>query len=270
MALTISELFIYPVKSLSGIPVNETELSIMGFKHDRRWMLVDSNNTFITQREVHAMALLQTAITNEGLHIFLKQNTGEHIFVPIIAKGKKETIRVWGSECAVFVYDKRVNDWFSDRLHIPCRLVYMPDDTQRLVDTNYAKHGAITAFTDGYPLLIIGQSSLDLLNSKLATPIPINRFRPNIVFTGADAHAEDNWKHFAVNQIDFYGVKTCSRCVITTIDQQTATAAKEPLQTLATYRMADKKIKFGMNLLHKGSGLIRVNDEIKLIEETIN
>jgi uncharacterized protein len=140
--------------------------------------------------------------------------------------------------------------------------VYMPDDAKRLVDTDYAKNNEITSFSDGYPFLIIGQSSLDELNSKLEEPLPIDRFRPNIVFTSGEPHEEDSWKHITINAIDFFGVKTCGRCVVTTIDQQTAVAGKEPLKTLAGYRSVNNKIKFGMNLLHKGEGKVQVGKEI--------
>ena len=138
----------------------------------------------------------------------------------------------------------------------------MPDDTKRMVDTAYAKNNEITSFSDGYPFLIIGQSSLDELNSKLSEPLAINRFRPNIVFTSGEPHIEDSWKHITINGVDFYGVKTCARCQVTTIDQQTAVAGKEPLKTLASYRAADGKVKFGMNLLHKGEGVIKVGETI--------
>jgi uncharacterized protein len=264
MSLKISDIYIYPVKSLGGFRVNEAPVTPMGFEYDRRWMLVDNNNKFITQRDVHSMALLQTAITETGLHVFHKQKTDQHITVPFLSTGKKENVQVWEGKCEALVYDHKVSAWFSDMLHTSCRLVYMPDETRRHVDTNYAKKGEITAFSDGYPFLIIGQSSLNLLNSKTDEPLSMDRFRPNIVFTGDDAHAEDNWKHFSINEIDFFGVKTCSRCLVTTIDQRTAITAKEPLKTLAGYRSFDKKIKFGMNLLHKGSGIIKIGDEILL------
>lgn len=142
----------------------------------------------------------------------------------------------------------------------------MPDDTKRMVDTEYAKNNETTSFSDGYPFLIIGQSSLDELNSKLSEPLPINRFRPNIVFTAGEPHAEDSWQHITINGIEFFGVKTCARCVVTTINQQTAVAGNEPLKTLAAYRTVNNKVKFGMNLLHKGTGTIKVGDTITVLK----
>ena len=130
----------------------------------------------------------------------------------------------------------------------------MPENLHRQVDTKYASKGDITSFSDGYPFLIIGQESLNLLNSKLEKPLPINRFRPNLVFNGGQPHDEDRWKQFSINDITFYGVKPCSRCVVTTVDQETGSAGTEPLRTLTTYRKFDHKVNFGMNLLHKGKG----------------
>ena len=265
MSFTISALYIYPVKSLAGFSVAEAAVTAKGFEHDRRWMLVDKAGKFITQRESHAMALLQTAITSDGLYIFHKQSPDKNITIPFLSTpGEVKKVKVWDDECEAWVYGNVINDWFSEILEIDCELVYMPDETNRLVDAGYAKDNETTSFSDGYPFLIIGQSSLDELNKKLSTPLKVDRFRPNIVFTSGEPHAEDNWKHFTINEIDFFGVKTCGRCMITTIDQQTSGAGKEPLKTMATYRSFDNKIKFGMNLLHKGIGCVKVGDKIIL------
>ena len=261
---TVSAIYIYPAKSLGGFSVAEAIVTERGFQYDRRWMLVDKDGIFITQREVHSMALLQTAIVPQGLYVYHKQNPGKNITIPFLSSpvGIKK-VQIWDDLCTAWCYgDNKINTWFTEILDRQCELVYMPDETNRLVDTAYAKNNEITSFSDGYPFLIIGQSSLDELNKKLSVPLLIDRFRPNIVFTSAAPHAEDNWKYFSISNIDFFGVKTCARCVITTIDQQTMAAGKEPLKTLATYRSVNNKIKFGMNLLHKGMGTIKVGDQI--------
>lgn len=263
MSFTVSAIYIYPVKSLGGFSVTESTVTTRGFEYDRRWMLVDNKGKFMTQRELHSMALLQTSITPKGLHIYHKQNPDKNILIPFLLSALKiKQVQVWEDVCEAWVYDEVINKWFSEILKIDCELVYMPDKTNRLVDKDYAKENEITSFSDGYPFLIIGQASLDDLNSKLSQPILIDRFRPNIVFTSGEPYAEDNWQSFTINEIDFFGVKTCSRCVVTTIDQQTMNAGKEPLKTLATYRSANNKIKFGMNLLHKGTGKIKVGEKI--------
>ncbi len=260
---TVSALYIYPVKSLGGFSVTTAEVTTKGFKHDRRWMLVDTAGKFFTQRELPSMALLQTAITEEGLFIYHKKDPDKNITIPFLSvpAGIKQ-VKVWDDICDTWSYDATINEWFSEQLETTCELVYMPDTTKRMVDMQYAKNRETTSFSDGYPFLIIGQSSLDELNSKLAVTLAIDRFRPNIVFTAGKPHIEDTWKQFSINGIDFFGVKTCGRCVVTTIDQQTTIASKEPLRTLASYRTIDNKIKFGMNLLHKGEGTVSVGQEI--------
>jgi uncharacterized protein len=168
--------------------------------------------------------------------------------------------------CKGIVVGKKVNEWFSGILGKTCQLVYMPGATKRRVDGRYALNKEITNFSDGYPFTTIGQSSLDDLNSRLEEKLPINRFRPNIVFTGGAAFEEDGWKHFAINEIDFYGVKLCARCVIPTINQDNIKQGKEPLKTLATYRQKNNNIYFGQNLLHHGEGALHIGDEINVIE----
>jgi uncharacterized protein YcbX len=141
----------------------------------------------------------------------------------------------------------------------------MPEDCRRQVDQRYAPEGMITSFADAYPFLLIGQASLDDLNGRLAEPLPMDRFRPNIVFTGGEPFEEDLMNHLIIAGIDFYGAKLCARCVLTTINQQTAVKAKEPLKTLATYRLRDKKILFGQNLIHQGTGLLSLGDTIDVL-----
>ncbi len=262
----VSELYIYPVKSLGGYSVAEAKVTATGFEHDRRWMLVDRNGMFMTQRNHGYMALLQTAIIPGGLYIAHKHFPEKNITIPFITSGHcTKKVQVWNDNCDAWCYDDPAMDaWFNEMLGVDCELVYMPDTTHRIVEAPYAKNNEITSFSDAYPFLIIGQSSLDELNSKLEIPIPMDRFRPNIVFTEATPFVEDSWEHFTISTIDFFGVKTCSRCVVTTINQETAVSSKEPLRTLATYRAVNKKIKFGMNLLHNGNGTVKVGQEIKV------
>ncbi|HRI21171.1 MAG TPA: MOSC domain-containing protein [Panacibacter sp.] len=260
--LTVSELFIYPVKSLGGFAVPAAVVTDRGLQHDRRWMLVDEQNNFLTQREFAEMALLQVTLTVNGLQVRHKIN-GDVINIPAAPQTNEiAAVKIWDDECIAQFVNAGADEWFSDMLSTKCRLVYMPDSTKRKVDESYATNNEITSLSDGYPLLIIGQASLADLNSRLAEPLPINRFRPNIVFTGGAAFEEDSLKHFTINHINFYGVKPCARCPIPTIDQGNATKSKEPLKTLATYRMKNNKVYFGQNLLHNGEGIINVGDKI--------
>ena len=180
---------------------------------------------------------------------------------------KKISVTVWDDVCDALEAGEEINSWFSDMLHINCTLVYMPDETRRMVDNRYAGNNEITSFSDAYPILIIGQSSLDNLNEKLIDALPMNRFRPNIVFTGGHPHIEDEMAAFIIEGINFLGVKPCSRCVMTTIDQQSASGGKEPLRTLAGYRMKNNKIYFGQNVLQQHLGEIKIGDEIKIIKQ---
>jgi uncharacterized protein YcbX len=263
--LQISQLFIYPIKSLAGIAIPTAEITHTGFKHDRRWMLVDEQNLFLSQRTHPQMALLQPAETEKGIIVTHKQNPSQSLFIPFVnEQSKKIKVTVWDDVCDAIEAAPLYNEWFSNMLQINCKLVYMPNDTKRLVDKKYAANNEVTSFSDGYPILMIGQSSLDNLNEKLTDPLPINRFRPNIVFTGGHAFIEDEMAAFTINEINFLGVKPCARCVMTTINQQTAQKSKEPLKTLATYRMKNNKIYFGQNVLQQQNGFINVGNEIKI------
>lgn len=266
--LQVSQLFIYPIKSLGGIAKPAVEITNTGFKHDRRWMLVDEQNMFLTQRTHPQMVLLHVAESVNGFTVSKYNDADLSIDIPFFTESKKMiAVTVWDDVCNAIEVSDAHNDWFSEMLNTKCKLVYMPDDTRRMVDKRYAAHDEITSFSDGYPILMIGQTSLDNLNEKLKDPLPITRFRPNIVFTGGHAHIEDELAAFEINALHFLGVKPCSRCVMTTINQQTAAAGKEPLKTLAGYRMKNNKIYFGQNVLQQQNGIINTGDEIKIVKQ---
>jgi len=264
--LKISELYIYPVKSLGGIKLNLAVVTDRGLQYDRRWMLIDKNNRFISQREHAAMTLLTPKITDKHLIISAPDNTSVNI--PLNCD-KQELIEVsiWDDTCLAQLVDKAFDDWFSRQLSIDVRLVFMPDETLRFTDPKYTEAGHITSFSDAYPFMMIGQASLDDLNKRLVEQLPINRFRPNLVFTVGQPYQEDTMDDFTINGIHFNGVKLCARCNIITINQATAISAKEPTRTLASYRAKNKKIYFGQNLAHNGTGVICVEDEICLLTE---
>lgn len=260
--LWVSHLFIYPIKSLGGISVSSSLVTSRGLQHDRRWMLVDENHEFLSQRILPQMALLQAQLTPDGLQVKHKKSD-EAFFLPFeFGAGQKLNVQVWADQCIAETTSKEADAWFSEMLSIKCRLVYMPEETNRQVDTHYARNNEITSFSDGFPFLLIGQSSLDDLNRRLPEPLPMNRFRPNVVVSGSTPYEEDQWRQFLINRIQFYGVKPCARCTVTTIDQEEAQKEKEPLKTLATYRMKNNTIYFGQNLLHQGNGKVNVGDEV--------
>jgi uncharacterized protein YcbX len=264
--LQISALYIYPIKSLGGIALDTAALTDRGLQHDRRWMLIDANNRFLSQRDNAQMALLKTALTDEGMTVSYTPNNSS-VTIPFVPQTEEMLeVTVWDDTCQAQLVSSHIDEWFSEKLNLPARLVYMPDDSLRQTDLRYTSEGSITSFSDAYPMLIIGQASLDDLNTRLADAVPMNRFRPNIVFTGGEAYSEDTMKHINVNGIDMYGVKLCARCVMTTIDQENAKKGKEPLKMLAKYRLKNNKIYFGQNLTHTSEGILNVGDAIRVLE----
>jgi len=272
--LRVSQLFIYPIKSLGGIEVTSAQVTDRGLEHDRRWMLVDHNNRFLSQRERAEMALLKVDITDDGL-LVSHYKTGAMLIIPFQSQtNQTDEFTIWDDTCMGVYVGAFADEWFSEVLDIDCRLVYMPDESERIVDpeAKYVHTKKLTSFSDAYPFLMIGQSSLDELNSRLEVKLPIDRFRANIIFTGAEAYAEDTMAQFTISDIEFSGSKLCARCNIPTIDQQTAIAAKEPTRTLAQYRRRKNNVYFGQNLVHSGEGTIRVGDTIQVtqVKEMLN
>lgn len=266
MALSIvSQLFIYPIKSLGGIEVTSAKVFAKGLEFDRRWMLVDAGKKFMTQRLIPEMALFKTSFLNDDKGQIVIAFNGDTLTLPSLNTGAFFSAQIWEDAVEVQEVDKEVSEWFTMQLGRPCSLVAFPEQNTRPVDADYAISSTDqTSLSDGYPILMIGQSSLDELNSRLGNPMPVNRFRPNIVFTGGVPFAEDNFRQFAINKVAMAGVKPCARCVMTTIDQQTGTVGKEPLATLSTYRKIGNKVLFGQNVIPLNEGMIRVGDEILL------
>ncbi len=258
----LSEINIYPIKSLAGISLKSSEVEERGLKYDRRWVLVNETNTFFTQRDYPEMALIKVAIENDGLKLRHKTKNIEALFVPFnFEHKKKENVVIWDDTVTGEFYSNQIDGWFSEILGINCHLVKMPQSTKRIVDKAYAKN-KIVSFADGYPFMIIGQASLDDLNSRLEDPLPMNRFRTNFVFTGGKSFEEDNWNKFKIGDVKFQAVKPCARCVITTTDQETAERSHEPLLTLSKFRNFKGKVMFGMNLVCNSTGTVKLGDEI--------
>jgi uncharacterized protein len=280
--MILSDLRIYPIKSLGGMSVPEAIVDEKGFRYDRRFMLVTPSGDFMTQRTNHHMALIDVAIDrynepNATLQVWHRSQPDNVLTLPLTPSsnnlGETLPVSIWDSENvpATLVSDE-ADRWFSDALGKSCRLVYMPDSTRRTVDPAYAHHDeqgrpSVVSFADGYPYLLIGQASLDDLNQRLPQPVEMLRFRPNIIVSGSQPYEEDAWQHFQIGEVNFYGVKPCARCVLTTIDPATGQKGKEPLHTLATYRQWKHKILFGQNVLpdtNTGS-ILRVGQPTKVI-----
>lgn len=260
----VTGIFIYPVKSLAGISLQSTSLCATGLLYDRRWMLVNANGQFITQRDVRELCLFRLSMTDVHFTITYLQHSIE---IPLtLNTGKEMTVTVWNDTLQALAASDEINAWFSKQLQQAVTLVYMPDTTFRGINPTHVIDNEQVGFADGYPVLMIGEASLRLLQSKTDEPIAMDRFRPNIVFSGNEAHAEDYWQHFTINTITCRGIKPCKRCTVTTINQQTATSTAEPLKTLATYRKVNNHILFGQNITVPKTGHISVGDEIAVID----
>ncbi|MCW9024551.1 MAG: MOSC domain-containing protein [Gammaproteobacteria bacterium] len=262
--IIVSELAIYPVKSMGQIKLDSSRVVKFGLEHDRRWMLVDSNGKFITQRQQPRLCLVKQILSSDG--ICLTAPGMKDFAVTIPDDYKKLQVTVWNDQCSAIDSGEEAADWVSQFLGINSRLVYFPDNEIRQVDPDYAQSGDITAFSDGFPVLLISQASLDDLNSRLKQPVSMNRFRPNLVVSGCAAYAEDEWKRIKIGEIEYRVVKPCSRCIIPTIDLNTAKPGGEPLKTLATYRKNGNKVFFGQNVIANGSGIITTGMCVEILE----
>ncbi len=259
----LSEIWIYPIKSLGGIRLHSSRVLGKGLAFDRRWMLIDETNTFMSQRINAELALFKLQPVTDGFIISFQEKSlrlsFQNEYLP-----EKITARVWDDEVQVHEVSKAHSCWFSEQVGFNCKLVAFPEEHGRKVDPRYGDENDHVSLADGYPFLIIGQASLDDLNSRLPEPILMNRFRPNLVFTGGSPFEEDAWANFTIGKNRFKGVKPCARCVLITVNQENAEKGKEPLATLSTYRKRDNKIYFGQNVLAIDHYEIHEGDEITI------
>lgn len=263
----LSGIYIYPIKSLGGISLSEATLEEKGIQYDRRWMLVDESGMFLSQRTFPKMALLQVSLESDGLVVTHKNKSGISISIPFEPNSNiKRLVTIWEDTVEAQLVDENVSKWFSEQLGMPCNLVIMPDSTQRKLKEKYAVNGESVSFADGMPYLVIGHSSLNNLNAKLENPISMDRFRPNFVFEGGEEFIEDTWEKVQIGDALFKITKPCARCVMTTVDQDTASKSKEPLRTLASYRTVDGKVMFGQNMLLLQGEKVKIGDEVNAIK----
>lgn len=261
MTLTLASIHIYPVKAASGISLECCRVDAFGPRHDRRWMVTDQSGVFLSQRGEPRLALVGTAIREEMLE--LSAPGMPLLAIPLEAPGLPRTpVKVWKDDVSAEHCGGEASEWLSTFLGRPVMLVRMPDDTVRQVDLRYASEGERTAFSDGFPFLLIGQASLDDLNRRMAKPLPMNRFRPNLVIAGGLPFEEDGWTRIALGDVELRVAKPCARCVVTTTDQETAERGVEPLRTLATFRREDGKVMFGQKLVHENTGELTVGTAV--------
>jgi uncharacterized protein YcbX len=262
--MKLSRLFLYPVKSLAGVELQSAQLDDFGLASDRRWMLVDAHGMALTQRDRPRMALIQPTLIDRQLRLDAPGMPSQLVGDPT---GTSRSVTVWDDTVAARDTDSATAEWLASFLGIDARLVYMPHDSFRRIDPHYSSDERRVSFADGYPFLLVSQESMDELNRRLEQPMGIERFRPNLVVSGApEPHAEDNWRRIRIGSIEFDVVKPCARCAVPTIDPITAQKGKEPTRTLATYRRRNGEVYFGQNAIHSRTGELHVGAEVSVVE----
>lgn len=269
MPLAVASLHVYPVKGLKGVDLAQARATDRGLEHDRRWMVVNADGEFLTQRSHPKMATIWTDLGRGTLE--LSAPDAGAVDVPLSPTGATTMrVRVWNSICDALPVSAAADAWLSGYLGLACRLVYMPDRTRRASNPLFTGgEERLVGFADGYAFLAIGVASLADLNTRLAArghaALPMNRFRPNIVVAGSEPYAEDGWGEVRVGDAALRAAKPCGRCEVTTTDQATGEArGPEPLATLATYRESGEfGVMFGMNLVALRGGMVRVGDRVE-------
>jgi len=265
MPMKIKALYYYPVKSLAGIATNTLPLDRFGPVNDRRWMLVDEQGRFVTQRKYPALVQIKPAFSDDGQLVLDIPAQG---IVTVTVGNRERQVTVWRDQVAGVVEAGRdASGALSEFLGSTVTLVYMPENV-----TRPARHDCLTkvhpvSFADGFPFLVTSQSSLDDLASRRPGYGDMRRFRPNVVVEGAPAWDEDQWRSIRLGEVSVDLVKPCSRCIMTTVDPDTGIRCPkgEPLKTLAGFRRTDDGVMFGVNGVHQSPGTLRVGDPVTLI-----
>jgi len=267
-SMHLSSLYRFPLKSAAGESLQRCASDSLGLLGDRRWMVVAAGTgRFLTQRVLPRMALLQAHWQGDTA-LKLAAPSMPELLVRVPDDKTMRCVQVWSANPVVPDAGETAAAWLSDFLGQACRLVYLPEDDGIQVDLDYARLGERTAFSDGFPFLLIGQASLDDLARRVGRPLEMLRFRPNLVVSGAEPYAEDGWKRIRIGQLTFRVVKPCSRCVIPTLDPVTGERApdREPLNTLLSYRKGPGGVFFGQNLIAEGRGELEVGMPVERLE----
>ena len=262
----VSGIFVYPVKSTAGIAVSEARVEHRGMAGDRRWAVTDAFGDCLTAREFPKLLRIRAQTRASGMELSAPGMPALEVSVPAADAGRL-TVTVWNDRCAGLRAAVQADDWLSRFLGLPCRLVYMDAACVRPF-AGAAGDGEVS-FADNAPLLFISSASLDDLNRRLASPLDMRRFRPNLVAAGTGAYAEDDWNRIRVGDVVFRGIERCDRCAVTTIDPDSVEKhpQQEPLRTLSRYRRAaDGGVYFGRNLKPERLGRIRLGDPVDVLD----
>jgi uncharacterized protein YcbX len=258
-------LIYYPIKACRGFEVESSQVERMGLQHDRRMMVTTPEGVFLTQREFPRLALV-TPTLQDGM-LELSAPEFDSLRLAIQTSGTSHPVSVWKSKgVAAIDQGEEAAQWFSDWLGAEVRLVHFADGYKRVVNEKYAVNADDhTGFADGYPILIISEGSLADLNARLETPVPMNRFRPNLVVKGCDPFAEDAWNQIQIGDVKLAIVKPCARCEVTTIDKVTLERSKEPLKTLGKYRKHELGAIFGQNVIPLNAGTLQLGMSVDVL-----
>jgi uncharacterized protein len=269
--ITLTGLRRYPVKSCRGEDLTTAEIEPWGLAGDRRWMVVDQDSKAVTAREVHAMLRVVPELIAGGVRLTSAGMPPLDVPAPDRPTGD---VQIWSSVVAAASAGEAADAWFSSVLQLSVRLVYLDDPTRRRTNPDWSAADDVVSFADGYPMLLASENSLALLNDWIAEgtradegPLPMTRFRPNLVVSGAAPFAEDGWTRIRVGEAGFRVAKGCDRCVLTTLDPETGEKQMEPISTLARYRRWDGKTWFAANLIPDDPGAtIRLGDNVEVVE----
>jgi MOSC domain-containing protein len=268
----LASIHVYPLKGGRGLDLPSSLVEPWGLAGDRRWLLVDADSRFISQREHAALARL---VVNCDLGVGITVSSEDRAPLRVAVPGPSAEmlkVTVWRSTVLAAAAGPGADTWLSAYLGEPVRLVYLDDPTRRAVDPEFGVEGDVVSFADGYPLLLTSTGSLGQLGQWLIAagerPVPMNRFRPNIVVTGFEPWAEDRWRRVRIGSVSFRVAKPCGRCVVTTTDQITGERGTQPLKMLAARRRFGKSLVFGQNIVPDSPGLIRVGDPVEITEYT--
>jgi uncharacterized protein YcbX len=241
----ITSMHVYPVKGMAGMDVRDWLVERSGLSHDRRWMLIDDAGCFISQRTYPQLCRFRAVPSDDSLTVCGPDGAKLTLASTPAEAGDLVSVQVWRDTCEAVLVGGGSAEWFSSRLGFSARLVYMPYDSIRQVNPEFSQPGDLVRFADGYPVLVASTASLSDLNRRMDAPLPMNRFRPNIVVEGCGPFEEDAWSSFSVGAVAFRAAKRCARCQVTATDQETGEVGQEPLRTLATFRRDDGKVNFG-------------------------
>ena len=263
--MELGSLFIYPMKSCAPLAVESARLHWRGLEHDRRWMVTDTSGRCVTGRELPRLTLVRAVPDGGGLSLQAPGMPALH--VPAPASDGSVAVTVWKSDVLARPCTPEADAWLGEFLGQPVRLVHMDSGVHRPVLSDHARPGDEVSFADAFPLLLITQAALDGLNQRLAQPVPIQRFRPNLVVSGADAHAEDGWKRIRIGDAELDIGPPCVRCVFTTVDPERGERdpSGEPLRTLIAYRRGAGGVTFGRNVIPRGGKTLRVGDPVEVL-----